>query len=297
MEFLKKNLISIVSMLIILIIFMLSFFSVKKEYDSMYSSQKNLYYSCLENKNDNCLEYIKEFEENDVKTADTITVFFTSLMEQKASIMNYLLVIFLVVPSLIPFCKICKNKIINNILNRKKYNEFLKETFINCYKKVWIIFIPLLILFIASLIYSGHFNYNYILNSESYYSFYVYINPLIYCILYFVSILFFTIFYINIGLIVARKNSNIAIVGIESFLLFIIIDIIFEIIFGFLISKIIFNSFSSRFNLLNILNIGYAKNILEMILIPLILVIISFVILKIIYKSKEKFIIDCNKNN
>ena len=112
MEFLKKNLISIVSMLIILIIFMLSFFSVKKEYDSMYSSQKNLYYSCLENKNDNCLEYIKEFEENDVKTADTITVFFTSLMEQKASIMNYLLVIFLVVPSLISFCKICKNKIL-----------------------------------------------------------------------------------------------------------------------------------------------------------------------------------------
>ena len=61
----------------------------------MYSSQKNLYYSCLENKSDNCLEYIKEFEGNDVKTADTITVFFTSLMEQKASIMNYLLVIFL----------------------------------------------------------------------------------------------------------------------------------------------------------------------------------------------------------
>lgn len=297
MKFLKKNLISIVSMLIILIIFMLSFFSVKKEYDSMYSSQKNLYYSCLENKNDNCLEYIKEFEGNDVKTADTITVFFTSLMEQKASIMNYLLVIFLVVPSLIPFCKMCKNKIINNILNRKKYNEFLKEAFINCYKNIWIIFIPLLILFIASLIYSGHFNYDYILNSESYYSFYVYINPLIYCILYFVSILLFTIFYINIGLIVARKNSNIAIVGIESFLLFILIDIIFEIIFGLLISKIIFNSFSSRFNLLNILNIGYAKNILEMILIPLILVIITFIILKIIYKSKEKFIIDCNKNN
>ena len=297
MEFLKKNLISIVSMLIILIIFMLSFFSVKKEYDSMYSSQKNLYYSCLENKSDNCLEYIKEFEENDVKTADTITVFFTSLMEQKASIMNYLLVIFLVVPSLIPFCKICKNKIINNILNRKKYNEFLKETFINCYKNIWIIFIPLLILFIASLIYSGHFNYDYILNSESYYSFYVYMNPLIYCILYFVSILFFTIFYINLGLIIARKNSNIAIVGIESFLLFILIDIILEIIFGLLISKIIFNSFSSRYNLLNILNIGYAKNILEMILIPLILVIITFIILKIIYKSKEKFIIDCNKNN
>ena len=297
MEFLKKNLISIVSMLIILIIFMLSFFSVKKEYDSMYSSQKNLYYSCLENKSDNCLEYIKEFEENDVKTADTITVFFTSLMEQKASIMNYLLVIFLVVPSLIPFCKICKNKIINNILNRKKYNEFLKETFINCYKNIWIIFIPLLILFIASLMYSGHFNYDYILNSESYYSFYVYMNPLIYCILYFVSILFFTIFYINLGLIVARKNSNIAIVGIESFLLFILIDIILEIIFGLLISKIIFNSFSSRYNLLNILNIGYAKNILEMILIPLILVIITFIILKIIYKSKEKFIIDCNKNN
>ena len=59
----------------------------------------------------------------------------------------------------------------------------------------------------------------------------------------------------------------------------------------------LYNTFSSRFNIVNILNIGYAKNVFEMIFLPLCLVIISLVILIIAYKNKEKFIIDCEKNN
>lgn len=80
-------------------------------------------------------------------------------------------------------------------------------------------------------------------------------------------------------------------------MLFIVVDIILELLLGVIMSNILFNGFSSRFNIVNILNIGYAQNIFEMLLLPISLVIISFIVVIIIYKNKEKFIIDCEKNN
>ena len=157
--------------------------------------------------------------------------------------------------------------------------------------------VPLIILFVFSYLYSGHFNYTYLINSGGYYSFYVDANPIIFIILYILCIFLFFIFFTNLGLIVVRKNHNIIVVIIESFLLFIVVDIILELLLGVIISNILFNGFSSRFNIVNILNIGYAQNVFEMLLLPISLVIISFILVIIIYKKKEKFIIDCEKNN
>ena len=218
-------------------------------------------------------------------------------MSHNNSWINYILVILIVFPTMFYFCKLCKSKMAINILDRKSYFLFLKNNIINCYKKIWIIMVPLIILFVFSYLYSGHFNYTYIINSGGYYSFYVDANPIIFIILYILCIFLFFIFFTNLGLIVVRKNHNIIVVIIESFLLFIVVDIILELLLGVIISNILFNGFSSRFNIVNILNIGYAQNVFEMLLLPISLVIISFILVIIIYKKKEKFIIDCEKNN
>ena len=299
MKFIKNNYISLTIMLFTIIILVIAFFSTKNEYDSMYSSSENTYYYCIENniENERCEFLIENHNNKELMTADTITVFYSVLMSPNNNWINYILVILIILPSLFHFCKLCKSKMTINILNREKYTSFLKENIINSYKKIWVLIIPLTILFIISYLYSGHFNYTYVINSGAYYSFYVDYNPIIYILLYVVCISLFLIFFINLGLIVARKNHNIIIVIIESFLFFIAIDIILELVGGLFISKLLYNSFSSRINIVNILNIGYAQNIIEMIMLPLSLVVISFLIIMIKYKNKEKLIIDCEKNN
>ena len=299
MNFIKNNYMSLLIMFFLIIVFTLGFLKSKKDFDSMYSSSEYTYLYCIKNNldNDRCNYLIENHNNKEIMTADTFTIFFTSLMSQNNSWINYILIILIVLPTLFHFCKLCKSKMTINILDRKQYSRFLKNIIIDCYKKIWILIIPIVLLFIFSYVYSGHFNYTYIINSGAYYSFYVNLNPIVYIILYVFCIFLFFIFFTNIGLIIARKNHNIIIVVIESFLFFIVIDIILELVLGLIISNILYNGFSSRFNLVNILNIGYAQNIFEMITLPVCLVIISFIILKIIYKSKEKFIIECEKNN
>lgn len=299
MSFIKNNYISLLIMFFLIIIFIFGLQTTKKDFDSMYNASEYTYSYCIENNvnNDRCNYLIENHNNKEVLTADTFTVFFTSLMSQNNSWINYVLVILIVFPTMFYFCKLCKSKMAINILDRESYFLFLKNNIINCYKKIWIIIVPLIILFVLSYLYSGHFNYTYIINSGGYYSFYVDANPIIFIILYILCIFLFFMFFTNLGLIVVRKNHNIIVVIIESFLLFIVVDIILELLLGVIISNILFNGFSSRFNIVNILNIGYAQNVFEMLLLPISLVIISFILVIIIYKKKEKFIIDCEKNN
>ena len=299
MRFIKKNYIGLLIMFFLIIVFIWGLQSTKKDFNNMYDAGEYTYSYCLENNvnNDRCNYLIENHDNKEVMTADTLTIFFTSLMSHNNSWINYILVILIVFPTMFYFCKLCKSKMAINILDRKSYFLFLKNNIINCYKKIWIIMVPLIILFVFSYLYSGHFNYTYIINSGGYYSFYVDANPIIFIILYILCIFLFFIFFTNLGLIVVRKNHNIIVVIIESFLLFIVVDIILELLLGVIMSNILFNGFSSRFNIVNILNIGYAQNIFEMLLLPISLVIISFILVIIIYKKKEKFIIDCEKNN
>lgn len=297
----RKNIIInilMISMLMILLCF--SFFKNTSDWNSIYKNQENIYNKCFEidySNNASCKYLIENHDNINALTADTISIFLSSLTSPSTSWINYILIIILIFPSLLSICQLFKSRAITNILNRQKYTDVIKHLLKDALKGIYIVIIPLIFLFIISYLYSGHFNYNYILYSGSYYSFYANINPILYIAFYFICISLFCIFLINIGLIIARKNHNIIIVLIESFLLFIAIDIFLELIFGVLLSNIIFGGFSSRINLVNILNIGYAQNIIEMIITPTILALGSFIVVIIKYKNKEALITDCEKNN
>ena len=104
-----------------------------------------------------------------------------------------------------------------------------------------------IIMLLLSFLASGHFDYHYVQRTSGFIYFDYSMNFIIYYILILLYMVLISIFFINIGLIVLRKNHNLIVVLFEAFLIYI-------------------------------------------------LALITFIIVILKYKNKEKFIIDCEKN-
>ena len=290
-----KYVISIVCSVCFLGILLFSFYdNVTNNWNKLYNVEETFCKNREHSEIKECEYYISG--QKSKTTADTLTIFSSTLYNHNFVWINCVAILFIILPCLYDFCKVLKSKMIVNMFNRDNYYHVLKKCFFSCLQNSFVVIIPLLILLICSYIYSGHFDFTYALNMGNR-DFYFKANPFIYILLYMLSIYMFTIFFINIGLIVARKNHSIIVVLIESFLVFLAIDVVIEIVIGTIIGNIIVGGRISRFNILNVLYVNYASNYLDMILFPLILLILSFIILKLKYNNKEKFIIDIEKNN
>jgi len=300
---LKNKLYYIISILIVLFITIFAFYKTTVDWNSVYTNQTrflNMY--CLEDENgltDNNCQYLIENNNQKKTTADTTTIYMSVLMSKYWTPINYFAILLLILPGLSNFIKILKSKFALNSLQRTTYKKFLIKQMLNCYKPIIIFPVILLFLYLLCFIYSGHFDTSWAVQFEynMYLSFWYKSNLILFLIIYFLSIFIYTISLLNIGLIISRKNHNLIVVTIESFLLFIAIDIIIELFFGIVLSRLLGNGFSSRLNILNFFNVGYATTILEMILYSTLFVIMTFIVLIIVYNNKEKFIIDIEKNN
>lgn len=125
------------------------------------------------------------------------------------------------------------------------------------------------------------------------------ISPYIYVFSLIIKSLITSLIYINIGLIVSRKNHKLYMSIILSYLLYIGIEIFLEGIIG----KILFfnilqiDSMMLYFNIMNIYSLNLTRNYLY-IFIPLIIILaITTIIVIKLYKNKEALLIDCDKNN
>ena len=100
-------------------------------------------------------------------------------------------------------------------------------------------------------------------------------------------------------MIVARKNHNLYISIILSYLLYIGIEIFLEGLIGKILFLNIFkiDSMMLYFNIMNIFSLNLVKGY-PYTFIPLILILIltTLIVIKM-YKNKESLIIDCDKNN
>lgn len=293
---LKKD--AIIKLLLSLIFFILLFFNYRNTQNMFNMEKENenrTYNYCIDNKinNDQCNLIISNHQNE--HGPDAITFYQIMMTTNKVNWLNYLLVLIISLASSYYICNLFKSKMITNILNREKYSKTMLKTLLKSYQSTLVIIIPIIIILTLTFINTYNLNYNYATN---YFPLLWHTNysPYLYTFTYIIEIILFCLFFININLLIARKNHNLIIVLIESFLIFIGIDILFEVIFGNIISKLIYDGFSSRFNIVNILSAGYATNLIEMLILPIILYIISFIILYFVYKNKEKFIIDIEKN-
>ena len=122
--------------------------------------------------------------------------------------------------------------------------------------------------------------------------------PFIFLLLYLINIILYSISFINISLIVARKQHNYIKAIILSYIVYVGIELFFELIVNELILKIVFKAqFGYLFNIMNLFTFNTDYGVFNLLLFSFIFCVFTFIILILKYKNKEKLIIDCEKNN
>ncbi len=307
-NYLKKHLI-IISFLLLLGSFLFSFGKVAKELKTLENSYyENRYKMCINSnyepscsrydENGTCLEYsdyCTYFNENinnkNKMTYDTMTYY-----EKTNFYTSQFAPLFLLLISSILFAyELFKSKTIINIIQRKGYKATMKQVILKCYRYIWLLpLISIVLLFICFLA-SGHFDYSFVERTRGFAYFDYSMNLILYYILLLIYMLLISIFFINLGLITLRKNHNFIIVLIETLLIYYGIDILTETLIGNMLSYEVYG-YASYFSILNTIELLAPKDIIYYVIYMFILAFISFAIVIMMYRNKEKFLIDCEKN-
>lgn len=209
---------------------------------------------------------------------------------------SFLLFILIVTPSIFFTSRYMKNKMIINEATRCDYKHSLANYFKKAYRPVFIVPLLILLSFGTAYLLTGNFNVGtkYI-NSIPWTADFV-SNPWVFITLFILNAIVLSFLYINVSLIVVRKNHNFFVTLILSFLLLYGYDIFLEIFMGGILFTVIFHSdFAVYFNVLNVANFNDTLGLIAPFVVPGISLILSFIILFFKYRNKEKLIIDCEK--
>lgn len=252
----------------------------------------------------NCL--VNSFEGSDaLLNFDTITTFFYILCNSELSILNILGPICVIIAS----TKVIHNEIhsgmIKNYLVREDYGKYIKKVFLTSLKGCWILPAALLVLFIGCYMYTKSFDVSKSLpvflgyakdgtpmytGSSVMVEFEFYNYPIRLMITFFVVLIIHSIFYTNIGLIVAKKNKNFIISVVVSLFTFIALDVFSEIILKIIIIQIFGHKFGDIFNLMGIYVYSDFYDLNHLIIYSLIILFVSYLVLFLTYKDKERLI-------
>lgn len=217
----------------------------------------------------------------------------------RLNLLEYGLFFIVTIPIVYFITKIFKNRHIIYELTRETYKKFKTNLFKKAYLYSLILPLIILIILVATIIYSGGLTLNPYYDQEMNDIVVKATNPYFYVTTIVLRALILGIIYANIALIVSRKNHNFYIAVILSYLASVGTEIILEGVIGRLIFYEIFkiDSMMIYINIVNILSLNLEKGYL-CIYLPLILIlVVSTFIAKLMYKNKEKLIIDCDKNN
>lgn len=210
--------------------------------------------------------------------------------------------IFFLLITIVPIytvCKFLKNNMLKNYLTRKSYKKIILDLFLKASKSLLILPTIAIIAFIICMLYTKNFDYQNAVDAgfvawkiESLK------NPILFMLIYIIRLLVISTLYMNIALIVCKKNHNFFTSTILSYLAFCAIEIVLEVIVNMIIFNIIFkSSFGTLFNIVSTLSLFDYYGLCYSILIPIFLMTISIFILAKTYSSKEQLLIECEKNN
>lgn len=309
-KYIKKNYVIGLYYIIILLIFVLSILP-------FFSSNLNFYSGNMEEEKDVCIRYNnasleekKEIEKditfnNEICTAlineykpGSFYLYYNYLLRNGVSsfIFPFFVPLLVIFPIIYKLSEEFRSKYIKNYLQRNEYKEYIKSIIKKSYKYILIIPILLLSFAVVASIYSK-FNfdprYDIALSRLSGEIGVHYNNPYFY-ISYVLIILLNMGIYINIGLIILRKNKNFFVALIESFVAIYVFLCFTFIIIGLGVQNI-FNASAESLNLLEIYTWSNINNISLYLIVNVIYFIVSFTLVVIAYKNKEKFIKECEK--
>lgn len=297
----KKNTIflAVISSLILIVIFLFEFIDFKNNYDLLQEKISTEKKECL-NVDDADAEYLKYcnliLNEKEYKL-DFFTVFGNVFFFSLRNV-SYFLFLFVSIPSLFYISFYFKNKIIFLELTRISYKKIKKKLFINAYISTLILTIFTIFGIIVCFLYTKTFDPSFaIYNSTSLWTINSMNNPILFIILYVLNIFIHSILYVNICLAVVRKQHNYFISLGLSYIAFIAIESILEILFyGIIFTSLLKTDFGYIFNIMNLFRLNDYHNMIFPIIIPFILMIISCFIVNFMYNDKEKLIYDIERN-
>ena len=295
--FLKNNFLLIFSFLILFSLFIVSTYNYQKEMEATERLSEKVKKECKseevvdEERNEFCKSVMeKDYSEKSFYYAFQEIEYFTF------NRVSFLLFILIVTPSIFFTSRYMKNKMIINEATRCDYKHSLANYLKKAYRPVFIVPLLILLSFGTAYLLTGNFNVGtkYI-NSIPWTANFV-SNPWVFITLFILNAIVLSFLYINVSLIVVRKNHNFFVTLILSFLLLYGYDIFLEIFMGGILFTVIFHSdFAVYFNVLNVANFNDTLGLIAPFVVPGISLILSFIILFFKYRNKEKLIIDCEK--
>lgn len=305
-KFLKENKIAIVVYIVMLILIGLGV----REYNREYGYQKRI--EQRENTIEKCQQFdyselaieerelvknaCEKIKNEEVKMDDTITTFFYILYTKKLYYLHLIIPIMIIICAIKKWHTFMKNGVVKNTLTREKYSKCLKREFLNSYKQVAVFLGFILLIFLISFIISGHFDYTEALSYGGLveHDFY---NTMPYSLIIFFIILGLSYFmYINISLISAKYNKNYYVCVIISYLIWLALNILVEVLIGGYLCRLFLKlPIGQTFSLLALYVTWTTKEQLIQLGLTLTLTILSFVVLYLVYRKKEGVIMACEK--
>lgn len=208
---------------------------------------------------------------------------------------NFILIFFVVISSTYYISKYLKNNILSNDLTRQSYKK-IKTKLLIC---SWLpaLVIPIISIFKLIVFYVMTKNFDYsasvIMWQESSLS-----NVGLFFISYILISLFDSLIYSNISFIVIRKKHNFILSSLLSYLVIIGVELFLEIVVNMLICTNIFHSeIGVVFNIINFGCFNDSYGIFIPLVVSIVIFFITLIIVCLIYKNKEKVIIDCEIND
>lgn len=235
----------------------------------------------------------------DTTKIDVYNAFVDIITNSKLNMLQLILPIIVIIPSLYNFFLLLKSGFFKDILLRKSYNKFMFKEILKSYISSFII--PIILIFLFSLV-SIHFKnfdinytYNNILGSAMMISEKYLEIPGLFIMCYIFNLWLISIFFINVGLIFINKNKNFILMVLFSFLSIMTFQIIFEVFLGMFLSNL-FNNYLFL-NLFSIYNLWVYSNtdLLGVTIYVISLVIISSIMVYLTFKNKEKVVIENEK--
>lgn len=301
-KFLKNNLMIIIIILVILGIFVYNFVDFKNNQKLLAEGKEETIAYCesLLSDPDANPELIESCE-NVIAQKDVELDFFSALSDfvvYRLSFLNPIAFLIVVLPSLYYSCKIIKNKLIINAKTRMNYLDFIKMLIKSAYRYIWILPLLTLILFIFLLFNTSLDSTYSLLNDTAIWGTYILNHPIVFIILYFINIILYSCAFVNLGLIVARKQPKYILTIIFSFLSYIGIELFLELVVNVIIFQNIFDSeIGYLFNIMNMFTFKDTFGIEKLMIFTVGIFVVSCIGVYASYKNQEKFIIDCEKNN
>ncbi len=270
----KKNIILL--FLIMLVLIIISYIQIYKIYGG-----KNPGYDYIDAYNGACNSDsgpLADYCDIDISglpnNPDTYTIFFSIIRSDILYHLPMYGILLIIVFSLNFVNKLFKSKYLYYYVQRKEYKSFLKNIILNSYKYVLVIPFMIGLIYLLSLTISNHGQnaLTIAMRAETFDA--IHYSTSGFIMFYTINIMLKWLFFINLGLIMLSKNRKFIFTVVEVLIIYFVLEMLFE-------------SLPQYFWIFDFYN-PKTYSIYLYILVSLIQFIISFIILILVYKNKEK---------